>query len=218
MQTEAKESPYVLARREWNERYGDYVKAAATWKLFAFIALSLGLLSVGGLIYIGSQSKLVPYVIETESSGRIISAGFPEKVAVSGKVILANLSDWVRYHRSVVVDPTVQRLYLDRTYAYILQNSPAKEMLDRWYVEGHDPFARMEKGSVTVEVESVLLLSGKTYQIEWREASIDRNGQTLGEPERFRALLTLENRDVDSNVVLKNPLGIFIATISTQKL
>ncbi len=211
------ENPYLTARREWNERYGEFVKASTFWMRIALCSLGIASVSVIGLVYIGSQSKLVPYVMREDESGRITSVGFPDKKMVDERVVRANLSEWVVWHRSVVADPNVQRLYVEKAYAFLLQGSPAKASLDQWYMDGHDPFVRMQTGMVNVQVQSVLVLSEKTYQIEWTETSISKNGQPVALA-KFRALVTIETREVDSVTVLKNPLGIFLHTISIQQI
>ncbi|MHC2585156.1 type IV secretory pathway TrbF-like protein [Bradyrhizobium diazoefficiens] len=33
------DNPYLAARQEWNERYGSYVKAAATWRTIGIVAM-----------------------------------------------------------------------------------------------------------------------------------------------------------------------------------
>ena len=42
------DNPYLSARAEWNERYGDFVKAAHTWKMVAFAALGTSACAVIG--------------------------------------------------------------------------------------------------------------------------------------------------------------------------
>lgn len=212
------ENPYLAARREWNERYGEYVMAAHLWKLIAFGSLAIAFLALGGAIYMGTQSKLVPYVVATNAEGRIISAGLADKMAPGENTLRSVLSDWVGFHRSVVTDERVQRSYIEKTYAYILQGSSAKETLDLWYSDGHDPFTRMTKETVSVEVESVLLLSPKSYQLEWKERTFDLSGKPIAAPAFYRALMTIEEREVDSASLQKNPLGIFFKSISIQKI
>lgn len=217
MENSRTENPYLTARREWNERYGEFVKSSNFWMRIALCSLGIASVSVFGLVYIGSQSKLVPYVMKADDSGRITSVGFPDQKMIDERVIRANLSEWVAWHRSVVADPNVQRLYVEKAYAFLLQGSPAKASLDQWYLNGNDPFVRMQTGMVNVQVQSVLSLSDKTFQIEWAEAAISKNGQPIGQS-KYRALVTIEAREVDSVTVLKNPLGIFLQTISIQQI
>lgn len=217
MENQMTENPYLSARREWNERYGQFVKAADFWRKIALWCLLLLSLSVGGLIYIGSKSKFVPYVLKEDGSGRITGLGFPSAQSIDDRVIRANLSEWIGWHRSVVSDAMVQRQYVDKVYSYLIQGSPAKTTIDEWYLKGNDPFKRMETSSVSVQVQSVLSMSEKSYQIEWDESLVNKNGQSLGR-QRYRALLSIEMREVDQINIVKNPLGIFISTISIQQI
>jgi type IV secretion system protein VirB5 len=212
------ENPYIAARREWNERYGEFVKAASTWKLIALIAMGTALVATIGAIYIGAQSKLVPYVIGVDELGRITSAGIPDQKGIDERVIRATLADWITWHRSVVSDPSVQEMYVLKTYAFLTQGSAAKGSLDEWYKsELNNPYERMKTVTVTVEVQSVLLMAGKTYQIDWKETVRNKGGQVTLQ-QNFRSLITTEMLGVDPMNLLKNPLGVYIQTLSIQQI
>ena len=45
-------NPYLEARREWDERYGDALSRAHHWRLAAFAALSLAGVAVLGVAYV----------------------------------------------------------------------------------------------------------------------------------------------------------------------
>lgn len=210
-------NPYLAARREWNERYGSYIQEAQHWRLCALIAMGLTLVAVSGAIYIGSQSKMVPYVIGTDTLGRVNFVGLPQAQGLDERSVQAFLADWISHHRSVVTDRTVQMRFIEKTYAMIAKGSPMKTLFDQWYTVGHDPFVRAQSMSVSVEVESVLKLSGQSYQIEWQEKPIDSRGQALV-PERYRAIVSLEKKEVDHHNVLSNPLGIYLTAFSTQRI
>ena len=62
------ESPYLSARREWNERYGDYIARARNWRWAAFAALGISLVLAIGVVWEAAQSKVVPYVVEVTNS------------------------------------------------------------------------------------------------------------------------------------------------------
>ena len=62
-------NPYVEARREWNERYGDYIYQAQHWRTMAIISGLIALIAVAGVAYIGAQSKVIPYVVEVDKHG-----------------------------------------------------------------------------------------------------------------------------------------------------
>lgn len=208
----------MAARREWNERYGEFVKAASMWRLIAIIAIATAFIGTMGAVYIGSQSKLIPYVIGVDELGRVTSAGIPDQKGLDEKVLRATLADWITWHRSVVSDPAVQEQFVLKTYAYLTQASAAKGSLDEWYKsELNNPYERMKSGTVTVEVQSVLLMSERTYQLDWKETTRNRAGQVTGS-QNFRSLITIEALGIDPSLLLKNPLGLYIQTISIQQV
>jgi len=47
-------NPYLDGRREWNERYGSYIKQASAWRLVAILTTIVSLFAVGGVVYIGA--------------------------------------------------------------------------------------------------------------------------------------------------------------------
>ena len=65
---------YLNARAEWNERYGSYISAARNWRTAFFMSAVVSLISVGGVVYIGSQSRLVPYIVEVNQLGDALAA------------------------------------------------------------------------------------------------------------------------------------------------
>lgn len=218
MREETIENPYLNARREWNERYGEYIQAAYHWKLIAMGSIAAAIISISGAVYIGSRSKFVPYIVEVDPKGHILNtAAVDQGQRPDQRIVQTAIADWINYHRSVVNDSIVQRQYIEKTYAYVTQGSPAKVNLDSWYSAGANPFKRIETESVTVEVSSVLLQSKNSYQVEWTEKSFEPNGKPLF-VQSYRALLSVEFRDVEMASLQKNPLGLFFTSISIQKI
>ena len=212
------ENPYLNARREWNERYGEFVQAAYHWRLAALGSLVLAFIGLCGAIYMGSQSKLIPFIVEIDPKGHLLSTSAPEPGhRPDGKVIQSFIADWFIYHRSVVGDTVVQRQYIERAYAYVASGSAAKSAMDGWYSTGGNPFKRIATENVTVEISSVLSLSKDSYQVEWGEKSFDPSGKPLA-VESYRALVSLEFHDVEAATLSHNPLGLFFTSISIQKI
>ena len=212
------ENPYISARREWNERYGEFVKAASTWRMIAFVALGVAAIGTIGAVYIGSQSKLVPIVVGVNDLGRITATGIPGEKPLDNNVIQATLADWINWHRAVVSDVSVQETFVNRVYAYLTEGAPARGSIDEWYKrEGNNPYERLKTLSVTVEVQSVLVMSEKTYQLEWKETTRNKGGQVMG-VQNFRSLITIESLGVNPRTALLNPLGIYVQNISIQQI
>src|SRR5438128_11016719 len=68
-------SPWIAAKREWNERYGDLISRARNWRIAALLALLLALVEAGGLIALSLRAKTVPFIVAVDSIGRIVASG-----------------------------------------------------------------------------------------------------------------------------------------------
>ena len=77
----AAENPYLSARREWNERYGDYIARARNWRRAAFAALAVSLVLAIGVAWQAAQSKVVPYVVEVDKLGDAVAVGRADRAA-----------------------------------------------------------------------------------------------------------------------------------------
>jgi type IV secretory pathway TrbF-like protein len=71
--------------------------------------------------------------------------------------------------------------------------------------------------TVRVEIESVLNLAGKSYQIDFITAS-SRPNETQMRRERMRGTLTVELLEPDHEDVLLNPLGIYVVAFDFTKI
>ena len=76
----APENPYLAARQEWSERYGSYVKAASAWRIVGILGLSMAVIGFGYAMYLSTQVKLVPYIVEVDKLGTTASTGFPQQI------------------------------------------------------------------------------------------------------------------------------------------
>ena len=165
----ALENPYLAARREWNERYGDYIAQARNWRLAAILALFVAIISAGGLVHLSSQSQIVPYIVRVDKLGAAAAVERADQNFQPDKqVIVAFLARFIANIRSVYTDAGAERTLLKEAYAMINERGEAFAKLN-FYMREHDPFKRAETETVTVEVASVLPLSEGSWRIEWRE-------------------------------------------------
>lgn len=68
------ENPYLAARRTWNDQSAANIASRQMWQLLGILSLMIALAGVGGMVYIGSQSKFVPYVVEVDKLGQATAA------------------------------------------------------------------------------------------------------------------------------------------------
>ena len=216
-------NPYLDGRREWNERYGDYISRERSWKLVAMLSSFVSLAAVAGLIYIGSQSKFVPFVVGVDDLGRAQAYGAVSPTdKADPRIIKASVIKFVEAWRSVSSDAWLQRKQIFDAYAFIARADPAYVTLSEyWQTAENEPFARAEKETVSVEVKSVLPVTDDSYQIEWVETLRDRRGKQKGEPQRYRGSVTWtqgEVAQIDERALWVNPFQIYFPTVAWSKV
>src|SRR5690554_1555436 len=113
-------SPYLAARREWNERYGSYIATAKMWRGVAFTSLVIAAVSVGGVVHFASQNKLIPYVVEINADGDTLQVYQADQMLPADRrVVRAQLAQFIQDVRSVSSDVAVQRRSIERAYAHL---------------------------------------------------------------------------------------------------
>ncbi|WP_017161542.1 conjugal transfer protein TrbF [Xanthomonas phaseoli] len=212
-------NPYLAARREWNERYGDYIKTAQTWRVVGLISLVIAAIATAGMAYIGSQNKLVPYVVEVDRLGAARAVSPAQRAdRPSANNVRAALGRWVENCRAVSLDAGAQRRFNRECYGYINRRGPAYSQLNDFFVN-NDPFKRAETEVVTVEVQLPMPVSDDTWRVEWVETVRGRDGRVLSKtPMQATASLVIQP-PTDEATILMNPLGIYVNTFSwSQRL
>src|SRR5947207_2381648 len=123
-------SPYLAARREWDERYGDLLTRAQNWRIVAVICAVAVVMQTAGLIALSMRSKVVPYVIAVDSLGHQVAAGPADESSLADdRLKRATLFDWIENLRTVTADGITQRKSIDRVYARLANGSPALSVI-----------------------------------------------------------------------------------------
>ncbi|KQX52472.1 MULTISPECIES: conjugal transfer protein TrbF [unclassified Ensifer] len=204
------ENPYLAARQEWSERYGSYVKAAAAWRIVGILGLAMAVIGFSYAMYLSTQVRLVPYIVEVDKLGTPITAGFPEQIEYAdARVVRATLANFVASFRSISPDAVVQKQYIDRTYALLRTSDPSTQKINSWF-RGNSPFEKAKSSTVAIEVNNVVALSNQTYQIDWTEYERDRKGKESG-TRRFRGIATVTlTTPQDEAIIRINPIGLYV--------
>lgn len=203
-------SPYVAARREWNERYGSYIATAKMWRGVAVASLVIAAVAVGGVVHFASQNKLIPYVVEVNADGNTVQVYEADKMMPADRrVVRAQLAQFVQDVRSVSSDAAVQRRAIERAYAHLSADMPAYTAVNTW-MRQNVPFERAKEQTVVVEVRQVLPLSENTWRIEWIERPRSRNGEAM-QPTKWTGTATVvTGGDVDARTIMFNPVGLYV--------
>ncbi len=82
-------------------------------------------------MYLSTQVRLVPYIVEVDKLGTAVTAGFPEQIEYADvRVVRSTLGNFVTSFRSITPDAVVQKQYIDRTYALLRTSDPSTEKVN----------------------------------------------------------------------------------------
>lgn len=206
----APENPYLAARQEWSERYGSYVKAAAAWRAVGILSLGIAVIGFSYALYLSTQVKLVPYIVEVDKLGNTVTGGFPQQIEYAdSRVVRATLGNFVASFRSITPDAVVQKQYIDRTYALLRTSDPSTQKVNAWF-RANSPFEKAVNATVAIEVNNIVALSNHSYQLDWTEYERDRKGKELA-VRRFRGIATVAiTSPQDEATIRLNPIGVYI--------
>ena len=212
------ESPYLLAKREHDERYGTFIKSAKNWRIVACLSLVglFGSLAVNGVQ--ASRAQVVPYVVLMDNLGRPVASGIAGERSIDDeKVIMATMDDWVSRWRSVTADGTREKKDVDWVYAHLGRSSPASTAVTNWYRD-NQPFARAKNEVVAVDIRSTLMTTKNTMEIEWVETASDLSGGTKSTDHYKGSFTIVQSAAKDAKDIQANPLGIWVTSVSWSKV
>jgi type IV secretory pathway TrbF-like protein len=212
--TPAPVTPYQKAAQVWDERIGSARVQARNWRLMAFGSLTLTAGLASALLWQSSQGSITPWVVEVDRLGQAQAIRPADAFyQPTDPQISFHLARFIENVRGLSVDPIVLRQDWLRAYDFTTDRGAAA-LND--YARVDDPFAKLGKMQVAVEVSSVIRASPHSFRVAWIERRYD-SGQ-LAASERWTAILTIvvePPRDTDR--LRKNPLGIYVNAINWSK-
>jgi type IV secretion system protein TrbF len=200
-------TPYQKAAQVWDERIGSARVQAHNWRLMALGALALALILALVLSWFARSGAATPYIVEVDAGGGV-RAVFPasETYKPSDAQIAFHLARFVDHVRSLSLDPVIVRQNWLKAYDFVTDR--AAVTLNE-YARENDPFQRIGRETVAVEVASVVRASETSFQVRWLERAFD--GGALKDTRRLTGIFSIRltpPRTVDQ--VRKNPLGIYV--------
>ena len=206
-QTPEPVTPYQRAAQIWDNRIGAATVQAGNWRALAFGAVTVALTLSGGMVWLASQNRVTPYVVEVDKLGEVRALS-PATAPYnpSDAQISWFLARFITNIRSLSIDPVlVRQNWLD---AYDFATDRAAVFLNA-QAQAYDPFAGVGERSVTVSVTSVVRASPTSFQVKWMEQTYQRG--TLTGTANWTAILSIQQKTPRREDVLrKNPLGLYI--------
>ena len=214
-------NPYLDARREWNERYGTYIQERNIWRRVAITSLCVVVLCVFWIGYIGSQNKMVPYMVEVNSLGRAVASAPIQQVNMPNELIIkSQLARFISNLRSVTSDAKVQKAWLFEAYAMVNQGDPAAGLIAQYYGGGqgpNSPFVRAQSELVEVDISTVLMQTAESWEIEWLETTRNRKGELIRQVPMRALIQTYISKPDTLKGIYENPAGVYVKQFSWSK-
>lgn len=214
MKKPAADNPYLNGRLEWNERYGSYIKLAHQWRMAALISGVGLIIAVSLLGAVSLQHKVVPYAVELNEHSEIVRVTRADEMATpTTNQTRASLRNLIIGARTVYGDRRAQENQIKVAYAMILPDSAAFQALTTFHNE-NNPYLRSQKETVEVAVNSVLLIDGNTWKVEWTETTKMLSGRVLESKVWQGSFTVVIVPPADDGQILVNPLGVYVKSFS----
>ena len=213
-QTPEPVTPYQKAAQVWDERIGSARVQVKNWRLMAFGSLLLSAGLASGLVWQSARGTIVPWVVQVDRLGAAQAIAPAEAdYRPTDPQVAWHLARFIEQVRSIPADPIIVRQNWLRAYDFTTDRG-ALALND--YARANDPFTKVGKVQVAVEVSSVIRASPDSFRIAWIERRYE-NGQIAG-TERWTAILTIAiQQPRDAERLRKNPLGVFVNAINWSK-
>ncbi|WP_082675474.1 conjugal transfer protein TrbF [Aureimonas ureilytica] len=210
----APETPYQRAAQVWDERIGSARVQARNWRVMAFGSLALSTGLSAALVWQSTSGSIVPWVVQVDKLGQAQAvAPATTDYRPADPQIAFHLARFIEEVRSIPTDAIILRQNWLRAYDFTTQ-AGALALND--YARANDPFTKVGKQQIAVEVSSVIRASPDSFRIAW----IERRYQdgALSSTEHWSAILTIVVQTPrDPEKLRVNPLGIYVNAINWSK-
>lgn len=208
------ETPYQQAAQAWDQRIGSARVQAKNWRIMAFGSLILSAGFASALVWQSARGTVVPWVVQVDNLGQ--SQAVAPAVAEyrpTDPQIAFHLGRFIEQTRSIPSDAIIVRQNWLRAYEFTTDRG-ATTLND--YARSNDPFTKVGRQQIAVEVSSVIRASNDSFRVAWTERHYE-NGQ-LSTTERWTAILTIVIQTPrDAERLRANPLGIYVNAISWSR-
>ena len=166
------------------------------------------------LVWQSARGTIVPWVVQVDRLGQ--SQAVAPAVAdyrPTDPQIAWHLARFTEEVRSIPADPIIVRQNWLRAYDFTTDRG-ALALND--YARSNDPFTKVGKQQIAVDVSSVIRASPDSFRVAWTERRYQDG--SLAETSRWTAILTVVVQPPrDAERLRKNPLGIFVNAINWSR-
>ena len=201
------ETPYQRAAQVWDERIGSARVQARNWRLMAFGCLILTAAFAAALVWQSARGT-----VDDLGQAQAVAPAQADYRPTDPQVAW-HLARFIEQVRSIPADAIVVRQNWLRAYEFTTDRGAAA-LND--YARANDPFTKVGRQQIAVEVSSVIRASPDSFRVAWTERHYE-NGQ-LSATQRWTAILTIVIQTPrDAERLRANPLGIYVNAINWSR-
>jgi type IV secretion system protein TrbF len=208
------ETPYQRAAQVWDDRIGSARVQARNWRVMAFGSLTLTAGFAVALVWQSAHGTIVPWVVQVDRLGQAQAvAPAVADYAPTDPQIAWYLAHFIEQVRSIPADPIIVRQ--NWLHAYDFTTSSGAIALNE-YARANDPFDKIGKQQIAVDVSSVIRASPNSFRVAWTEHRYQDG--SLAETARWTAILTvIVQTPTNADRLRENPLGIYVNAINWSR-
>lgn len=167
--------------------------------------------TLGGVLgYIATMSKVQPFVVETHEGIPYAISPMQSTSIQDQRLINFAINQFIFNARTVVQDPTAQKVLLGKVYAYAANQT--LPFLHTYY-QTHQPFQIAQEKTITITIVSSLPISSHLWQVMWDETTHSIDGNTT-QVTRWVANIAYQFGEVNPHFMLANPFGLYITQVA----
>jgi len=194
----------------------DRIKEAQTWRKSTLVNIGLFIVAIILFWYAISRQQVIPVLINVMPSGESQYLGEVRQtgsIQVPEAAIHYQIRTFISNYRSVSTDYQIVYRNIDDCFFMVTPNySP----IFRQLLLDNSPFALVGKIRRTVEIESLLLITGRSYTVNWTETVYDTSANHT--TAKMRAVVTIRLVTPTDATIKRNPLGIYIESFEMTEL
>jgi type IV secretion system protein VirB5 len=194
----------------------DKMKEVNLWRYSLYV--NIGLFVIALILFFNaiSRQQAIPMLVNVMPSGEAQYIGEVRQngsFQVPEAAVHYQIRTFIYNLRSVSTD--YQVLYSNIDDCFQMTTSSYSPIMKRMLLDA-SPFDLVGKIRRTVEIESVLHITGRSYQINWTETLIEP--QSSPKNYKMRAVVTIRLVTPTDATIKRNPLGIYIENFEMTEL
>ncbi len=211
-------NPFVAARNEFTNAFGDLAQGKRNWQLMAFSLVGLLALVTIAYVRLAESRRVVPYVVQVDRLGQVVTVGPADELKrPEERLVASELARFVRAIRTVLPASAsaAEAEMLRRGYAFVAPAAAA--FLNDYFANPvHDPRVLGLRLTRQVDVTGVLRVpDSDVWRLQWTETE---RASEPGGPTRtvawegYVTVKLVPPRTAET--VQDNPLGVSVASVN----